>query len=175
MNTKTGKPMRLVALVLSLGLFPMEQLILAESRSSNCKQVKGNSIEYLGSTCCTDTGAITNGGILNGRTEYVSTPAFVVTLNPNVVSYNADFTLTTKRGLLKASNVFIYNLVTGLWTAMGHINPDTSTGRFAGATGVLYFNGETIFNANPITYPSDITGKICNDDDDEAGDEDDAR
>jgi hypothetical protein len=38
---------------------------------------------------------------------------------------------------------------------------DTSTGKFAGATGVLYFNGKTVGNAIPITYPSDIIGEIC--------------
>jgi hypothetical protein len=161
MIAKTGKRMTFAAFVLTLCLFSLEQSTLARSRNSNCKQVKGNSLEYLASTCCTDTGTITNGGILNGTTEYVYNPAFVVTPDPNVVSYISEFTLTNNRGQLKASNVYIYNLVTGLWTAMGQVNPDRSTGRFAGATGVLYFNGKTVGNATPITYPSDITATIC--------------
>jgi len=174
MTARNGKRMTLVAFVLTFCLFSLEQSTRARSGNSNCKQVKGTSIEYLGSPCCTDTGNITNGGMLNGTTEYVYNPAFVVTPDPNVVSYISEFTLTTNRGQLKASNVYIYNLVTGLWTAIGHINPDTSTGRFAGATGVLYFNGRTVGNTTPITYPSDILGKIClthNDDSDEDNDE----
>ncbi|MDQ3174377.1 MAG: hypothetical protein M3Q91_11845 [Acidobacteriota bacterium] len=70
-----------------------------------------------------------NGGILNGTTETVYDPAFVFTPDPNVVSYIADLTITTHQGELKTSNVYIYNFVTGLWTAMGNINPGTSTGR----------------------------------------------
>jgi hypothetical protein len=44
---------------------------------------------------------------------------------------------------------------------MGRINPSTSTGKFAGATGVLYFNGKTIGTAIPFTYPSEVNGEIC--------------
>jgi hypothetical protein len=61
---------------------------------------------------------------------------------------------------LKTSNVYVYNFVTGLWTAMGRIDADMSTGRFAGATGVLYFNGETIGVLPNQSYPSAITGEI---------------
>lgn len=131
----------------------------AQSPHSNCKQVKANSIEYLASACCTDTGTFTNGGVLNGTTEYVYSSAFVFTPDPNVVSYISDLTITTNQGQVKGGNVYIYNFVTGLWTAMAHINPNTSTGRFAGATGVLYFNGRTIDNG--LTYPADIAGEIC--------------
>ena len=102
-----------------------------------------------------------NGGILNGTTEYVYSPDFVFTPDPNVVSYISEFTLTTNQGQVKAGTVYIYNFVTGLWTAMGSIHPDTSTGRFAGATGVLYFNGRTVGAGPDQSYPSDITGEIC--------------
>lgn len=180
MNAKTRKLMTLVAVVLTFGLFSLEQTASAQSphnnpwigmrasresaersasaRSSNsdCKQAKGYWFDTTNSTGGT-TGTITNGGVLNGTTETVYDPAFVFTPDPNVVSYIAETTITTNQGQLKTSNVYIYNFVTGLWTAMGNINPDASTGRFAGATGVLYFNGKTIDQS----YPSEITGEIC--------------
>jgi hypothetical protein len=161
MNSKTGQFMTLVAVLLAFGLLSPQQSRSEQSARSNCTQVQANSTEYLGSTCCTDRGNFRNGGILNGTTEYVYSPAFVVTPDPNVVSYISDFTLTANQGQLKASNVYIYDRVTGLWTAMGQINPGTSTGRFAGATGVLYFNGKTAGVIPDQSYRSKITAEIC--------------
>jgi hypothetical protein len=44
---------------------------------------------------------------------------------------------------------------------MGRIDPNTSTGRFAGASGALYVNGITVGTAIPIAYPSEIIGEVC--------------
>ena len=123
-----------------------------------CKEVKGLWIDVTNNIGGT-TGTITNGGILNGRTETIYNPAFVFTPDPNVVSYIADLSITTHHGRLVTGNVYIYNFATGLWTAMGRINPDTSTGRFAGATGLLYFNGKTTDDG--LTYISDVSGETC--------------
>jgi hypothetical protein len=38
-------------------------------------------------------------------------------------------------------NVGIFDVATGVFSAIGRIDPDASTGDFAGATGVLYING----------------------------------
>jgi hypothetical protein len=78
-----------------------------------------------------------------------------------VVSWFTIFTLTANRGELKAHNVFLYNLGTGLWMSIAQINPSTSTGRFAGATGILYFNGSTIGIFPDSSYPSDVLAHIC--------------
>ncbi len=185
MNAKTRNFTALVAVVLTFCLFVMAQSASAQSPNSdsmpqvramsmrgtqsasapspnsNCKQAKGNWFDTIDLNTGGTTGTITNGGILNGTTETVYNPAFVFTPDPNVVSYIAETTITTNQGQLKTSNVYIYNFVTGLWTAMGRINPETSTGRFAGATGVLYFNGKTIGDLPLQSYPSDITGEIC--------------
>ncbi len=185
MNARTRKLMTLVALVLTFCLFSLEQTAsaqsphnnpwigmraagesakqspLAQSAKSKCKQAKGEFIDVL--TSLGTTGTITNGGILNGTTETVYNPAFVFTPNTDftVVSYIGDLTITTHQGELKTSNVYIYNFASGLFTAMGRINPDTSTGRFAGATGVLYINGNTIGVFPDQSYPSNIAGEIC--------------
>jgi hypothetical protein len=57
--------------------------------------------------------------------------------------------------------VFLYDLGTGLFTVLAHIDPKLSTGRFAAATGVLYINGKTVGTAAPIKYPSNLSGEIC--------------
>jgi hypothetical protein len=155
-NAKTWKLMTLVTVVLAFCLFSFEQPTQAQSANSNCKQVKGNSIEVFSGGLVT-TGTITNGGILNGITEFAYSPAFVVTPDPAVGSYTADLTITTIHGQLKASNVYLYDFGTGRFTILARLNPDTSTGNFAGATGVLYFNGKTVGS----TFPSDVSGEIC--------------
>ncbi len=180
MNARTRKLTTLAAVVLTSCLFFLEQTTFAQSPIvavsagrpipnaaggrrgfSDCKQAKGDWFDSINLSTGGTTGTIRNGGILNGTTETVYDPAFVFTPDPNVVSYIADLTITTHQGKLMTSNVYIYNVVTGLWTAMGRINPDTSTERFAGASGLLYFNGKTIGVFPDQSYPSDIAGEIC--------------
>lgn len=128
---------------------------------SGCKKAKGNWLDSLNAVGGT-SGTITNAGILNGTTETVYNPAFVFTLDPNVVSYVAETTITTNHGQLVTDNVYIYNFVTGLGTALGSVKPDASTGQFAGATGVLYFNTtETIGVVPDQSYVSRIAGEVC--------------
>jgi hypothetical protein len=107
--------------------------------------------------------SFTNGGILNGTTEVVWNPAtgVAVLTDPNSVSYFVAFTLTTAQSQVKARLVTMYNFTTGLFTSLAYINPDTSTGPFAGATGVGYFNGRTVAVSPNSSYPSHVTAQIC--------------
>lgn len=126
-----------------------------------CKKIEGNWLDSLNAVGGT-SGTITNAGILNGTTETVYNPAFVFTLDPNVVSYVAETTITTNHGQLVTSNVYIYNFVTGLGTALGSVKPDASAGQFAGATGVLYFNTTETTGVFPDqSYLSTIAGEVC--------------
>ena len=187
MNAMTRKLMTLVAVMLTFGLFSLEQTASAQSPHNNpcigkgaeresaeqstlpqsakskCKQAKGYFFDTIDLSIGGTTGTITNGGILNGTTETVYNPDFVFTPNTNnqVVSYIGDLTITTHQGELRTSNVYLYDFATGLFTVIGRINPATSTGRFAGATGVLYINGNTIGVFPDQSYPSDIAGEIC--------------
>jgi hypothetical protein len=142
------------------GLFGLGESALAQN---GCRQAKGVWIDGVSGTPYTGaSGTITRGGILKGTTVVVYNPAYVITPNPNVVAYIAELTITTPHGQLKTSNVYIYDVARNdLWTAMGFIDPETSTGIFAGATGVLYFNGKTIGIYPLAVYPSNITGQIC--------------
>jgi hypothetical protein len=56
-------------------------------------------------------------------------------------------------------NVGIFDVVTGVFSAIDRIDPDASTGDFAGATGVLYINGKTTDGG--ATIQAEITGEIC--------------
>ena len=108
-------------------------------------------------------GTITAGGWLNGTTETAINlgAGFVFTPDPNVIVFLSDTTITTIDGQLKASLVTTFNVVTGVFTEWGNINSDTSTGRFAGATGVIFFNGRTRGSVDTGPFESDVVGEIC--------------
>jgi hypothetical protein len=155
MNALTGK-LTLVAIVVISGLFSSEQ---STSAHGNCREVEGKWIDVYPGTGNVSTGTITDAGILKGTTETVYNSAGFPTPDPTTVSFTADFTITTGHGQLKTRNVYLYDFGTGLFTVLGRIDPDTSTGRFAGATGVLFPSGKT--TGNGFTYQAEIAGEIC--------------
>jgi hypothetical protein len=160
---KTRKLMTLVAAV-TLCLFPLEQSASAQEQSTSaqsahrgCKNVQGNMREVSNGNGT--TGRITNGGILNGTTQLIFTSGVLATPDPTSVSYTDDFTVTTNRGVLNTHNVGIFDFNTGLFTEIARIDPNTSTGVFARATGSLFTSGKTTDGG--ATYRSKITGEIC--------------
>ena len=158
MNAKTGKRTTLAAVAGAIALLLLQQPAFAEG---NCKEVKGKLVEVF-SGGNSAPGTITQGGILNGRTLAVFNSAAFPTPAPTIVSFSVDMTITTDHGQLKVSSVRLYDFVTGRGNDLGQINPKTSTGRFAGATGVLFLAlTKTIGTSPPFTYPSDLTGQIC--------------
>jgi hypothetical protein len=182
MNAKTRKLRMLVAVVLSCCLVSLEQLALAQSPkgflglrgkpapstssqspNSNCKKLKGIRIDVFDPATGIVNGTVTHAGILNGSTEDVINfdAGFVVTPDPNVVAYTGDSTITTIHGQLKISAVITQSIVTGVFTQLGNIDPNTSTGKFAGATGVIFFNGVPIGDPSIGPYKSVIGGEIC--------------
>lgn len=123
------------------------------SAVSNCKKAHGNLSGGGG------TGTIRQGGILNGTTQAVFTSAFTPTPNPTTFSFTDDLTVTTDNGVLKTHNVAIFDVAIGVFSAIDRIDPNASTGDFAGATGVLYINGKTPDGG--ATIEAEITGDIC--------------
>jgi hypothetical protein len=63
-------------------------------------------------------------------------------------------------GFLLVLAAYMLDFVAGVGAVLWRINPTTSTGRFAGATGVL-FTAATVTNFNPDTFHEEITGEIC--------------
>ena len=168
MMPRTKTYVSVVAVGLTLCLFSLEQTTSALSARNNCRNVKGRLSE-VGNANGT-TGRITNGGILNGTTQLVYTSGVLPTPDPTTVSYTTDFTVTTNRGVLKTHNAGIFEIETGSFSEIARIDPSASSGRFAGATGVLFTSGRTTDGG--ATFESRITGEIClahggNDDDDD--------
>jgi len=138
-------------------------LFLAQSASAqdNCRQVEAAAIDVF-SGGNSSSGNITHGGFLNGTRLTVYRPGAIFTQDPNVVTFLGDMTLTTKDGQLKTSNVYLLDIVTQRGTALFRIDSNASTGRFSGATGLLFLNvGKAIVNGTVITYLGDVTGEIC--------------
>jgi hypothetical protein len=142
--------------VVALSLFALAECAWGES---NCKQAKGDAvIVAVGSGPA--SGPITNGGDLNGTMIDVFTGGGFPTPDPMIVSFAGDLTITTHQGQLRASAVHFFDLASGVASAQARINPVTSTGRFAGATGFLFFNGVGT-TTSPFTTRLEISGQIC--------------
>ncbi len=184
MNANTGKLMMLITVILIFGLFSLEQPTSAQSPqppqsrvwferrgnaaqsaspNSNCKKLKGRSVQVFDPATGVVSGPVTNAGILNGTFEDVINfdAGFVLTPDPNVVTFTSDMTITTSRGQLKATPVITQSMVTGAGTEFGNINPATSTGKFAGATGMIFMTFKLVGNDPNGPYEAEISGEIC--------------
>ncbi len=123
-----------------------------------CKKGKGN-LSVVNNGNGTTSGTITQGGRLNGTTQEVFTSGFTPTPDPNTFSYTGNFSIATNRGVLRSSNVGIFDTATGLFSEIARIDPNISTGDFAGATGVLYINGKSTDGG--ATFTAEISGEYC--------------
>lgn len=159
MNAKTRKFMTLMAILLTFCLFSLEQ----SAAQSNCRKIKGSSVQVFDPAAGVVSGSVTNAGILNGTFEDVINfnAGFVFTPDPNVVTYTSDLTITTLHGQLKTSPVITQSIVTGAGTEFGNINPNTSTGRFAGATGLIFITFKLVGSDPNGPYEAEISGDIC--------------
>ena len=142
--------------LLALSLLSLSECAWGQS---NCKQAKGAAI-VVAVGAGPASGPITNGGDLNGTVTQVFTSAPFATPDPSIVSFAGDLTITTNEGQLKASVVNLFDFSNGVGSSQARINPSSSTGRFAGATGYLFFNGVATSNS-PFTDHLEITGQIC--------------
>jgi len=155
MNRITG--MALVA----VGLVLLGQGTSAGSHNDNCTDAKGKLVEFWGGGT-ESRGRLTMGGWLNGATLAAFNSDGYPTPVPTAFTYTAAFTLATRHGQLKGNRVFLTDTGTGWSLDMTNIDPDASTGIFAGATGVVYVN-QTVSNASPppTTYVSEVRAVIC--------------
>jgi hypothetical protein len=156
MYTKVRSFMMLVAVVLTLGLFPLERSTSAQSPNSNCKQIKGNLMVNFGPGVA--SGTVTNGSFLNGTFETAFTPGSVVpTADPTSVTFTGGSTITTDKGVLVTHDVYLFDFARALGPGMLRIDSTASTGDFAGATGILYLNP----NFGDPPGHAQLGGKIC--------------
>jgi len=154
MNPGTRTPATLLVIVLTAGCLSQE----AMADDPKCKKANGD-LSVVSNGNGTTSGTIRHGGKLNGTTRAVFTSALTSTPNPNAFSYTDQFSITTDRGVLRASNVGLFVVGGGLFSEIAIIDPGASTGSFAAATGVLYINGKT--SDGGATFTAEITGEFC--------------
>jgi hypothetical protein len=141
-----------------LGALLVTTVIATSVWAADCQSVKGAE-SVLNNGNGTTSGTITEGGKLNGTSQTVFTSAFTPTPDASTFSFTDDLTLTTNKGVLRTHNVTLFDTAIGLFTALARIDPNTSTGDFAGVTGMLYINGKTADGG--ATFQGAITGSIC--------------
>lgn len=155
MKVVKAKLLTAVAMLLALGLLCLAQPALAQS---NCKEAKGNTVEVFDGVHTT-AGTLSNGGWLDGTTVAVFYGPGYPTPDLTEVTFASTFVLTTNQGQLKGTRIYLYDLVTGQSTIMMKIDAKESTGIFAGATGLLFFN--EINNTAQTTFYSVVGGRVC--------------
>lgn len=97
---------------------------------------------------------ITDGGLLQGTTE----AQFAITgLSGTVASFAGTITFTTNRGTLTATVAGTLDLATGAFSATS--SSLSGTGKLAGASGSLAFNG--VENLATGAFTEVVTGSIC--------------
>ncbi len=103
----------------------------------------------------TTAGKLIGGGLLHGTTT--------ATLNITALdqttgdaTYVGVVVITTKHGTLTLQDAGLFNLVTGVFSS--HSTVASGTGRFAGATGDLYFAG--IVDLASGSFIDEIKGEI---------------
>ena len=141
-----------------LGTLLITAVVASTVWAGDCQSVKATE-SVVNNGNGTTSGTITEGGKLNGMTQTVFTSAFTPTPEPSTFSFTDDLTLTTNKGVLRTHNVTLFDAATGLFTAFARIDPNASTGVFAGATGVLYIAGKTADGG--ATFQGEVTGSMC--------------
>ena len=131
--------------------------------NSNCRKINANGIQFFDPATGTVSGPVTNSGLLDGNlTDVINFGAgFIFTPDPTVVSYTTNLTITTIHGDLKASAVTTQSIITAQGAEWGQINPNTSTGRFAGATGIISVVFKPVGDPSVGPYEAQITADIC--------------
>ena len=133
------------------------------STNSNCKKIRANGVQVFDPVTGVVSGPVTNSGLLDGDLEDAINfgAGFVFTPDPTVVSYTTNLAITTTHGQLKASPVTIQSILTANGAEWGEINPATSTGRFAGATGSISVVFKPLGDPAVGPYEAEITADIC--------------
>ncbi|HEU0303623.1 MAG TPA: hypothetical protein VFR32_03495 [Gaiellaceae bacterium] len=104
----------------------------------------------------TTTATITGGGLLNGTTDATFT-GFDFTDFPPDLGFTATLTFTTSHGTLTMALSGTLNVVTGVFTGSGPVT--ASTGKLAGATGTISFEGVQDLVTGAFTET--VAGEIC--------------
>jgi hypothetical protein len=158
----SARPFVMMAAVLSLVVFPVEASPPQHSANFRCYQVRGNLVEVFDPATNGTTGTLTNAAWLDGTVEAVFTGVPSPTPDPNKVTFTSTMTITTPHGELRGlGRTYLFDFTTGRGTDITDIDPDASTGAFAGTKGVLYTNILKAVSVATGPYHSILTGRVC--------------
>jgi hypothetical protein len=155
MNFKNIKLAAFTLIALSLAAFASSTTVWAASSCQKVKAIENGKLNPDGSGA---SGTIVQGGRLNGTSQVVLATGFAPTADPFTFSFTDNFTLTTSEGVLRTHNVSLFDTANGVSTAVARIDPNSSEGIFAGATGVLFLNGMVTDSVGG--FLATITGEI---------------
>ena len=157
-----ARKVAVVAAVFPVGLLALGASLGAKSPDVRCHKLEGSLVELFDPETGSTKGTLTNAEWLNGTAEAVFNSAPFVTPDPNKVTFSSTMTITTRHGDLHGLNrVYLFDFVTGRGTDVTDIDRASSTGVFAGATGVVYTNLVKTVSAARGPYHSVVTGRIC--------------
>jgi hypothetical protein len=133
--------------------------------TSRCEAIGGTLTSTANLISFTTQGTIS--GDLEGTTFFRGDQGSLTAVTANTSPplnatdhYTGDLTITTKQGVLTTRSVGVFELIgNGLGTQFDRVLGDRSSGKFAGASGQLYFN----FAANDSLtgFTSTYTGRLC--------------
>jgi hypothetical protein len=110
----------------------------------------------------TSTAQMRGGGLLQGTSDTIFAVGDIVFPEPPAnpyLPYSGFITFTTNRGTLTVAVDGQLDLVTGAYWSEGPVTD--STGKLAGASGHLRFEGFQNFADLTAPYPETRTGEIC--------------
>jgi len=156
-----------IGVLLAVGALVAEWLVAMPSvgAAPRCELVKGTLTSTANFSNFTTQGTIT--GDLEGTTFFQGDPSSLTPvngissppLNPTD-HYTGDLTITTKHGVLTTRSVGVFEFIAnGLGTQFDRVLEARSTGKFAGASGQLFFNFQA--NSTLTGFTSTYTGQIC--------------
>ncbi len=144
-----GRVGRLFLFVVAATLVIVSQSQAAES----CHKINAKGVGLDNGDFTTDA-KIIGGGLLHGTTHAAFTPTGMV---GTIVSFAGTVTVTTKNGTLTVSIVGTLDVSSGEFSGTGPVTG--ATGKLAGATGILTFEG--VQDLSTGVFVEDVTGAIC--------------
>jgi hypothetical protein len=141
----------------ALGLGPAQA-------NDRCREIDAKLVgQFVGPL--NTAGTIHGGGLLNGTTAFTGdalapSAGLATTLVPaTTVSYTGVLVITTHRGTLTLRDIGIFDTdlaKDGEFSSRSRVV--AGTGRFAGASGILFFHGDSLPDA---TFTAEVNGTIC--------------
>lgn len=157
-----GRRIVVMAAVLSAGLATLDAPLQATSKDFACRKVQGRLVEVFDPAAGSTSGTLESAGWLNGLVEATFNSAVFPTPDPNKVTFSSTMTIITPHGELRGvRRTYLFDFVTGKGSDVTDIDPDGSTGLFAGATGVLYSNLLQSDSVATGPYHSLFVAQVC--------------